>query len=203
MANVWQLVGKCIDHEGDLVDFIQYQIRNNDSSRPDFVKAEQDKKVLKYDFKHLKKIRTIKQLNALHEIGLLKEEVLRKRNLTSLELAAWPADQTQGHVYFLLADNGMVKIGKAKSVDKRLKQVKPKMPYDLEIVHKIKSDKPLKLESVFHSFFEKHRKKGEWFDLNKNDLRKISQIDSYFDFSDYDKGEIVADLVPVIGRPRR
>jgi predicted GIY-YIG superfamily endonuclease len=80
-----------------------------------------------------------------------------------------------GFVYFIQADNGLVKIGRTKDIQQRLDHFTAKLPYKLELVHSIKSNDSVELEKVFHEKYHDKRKRGEWFDLNTSDLKEVKK----------------------------
>ena len=86
-----------------------------------------------------------------------------------------PPDKT-GYVYVLQADNGLCKIGKAKVLDKRVEQLEVQLPYDLELLVSIETDDRDSLEKELHEKFADKRKKGEWFDLTKEDIAYIKGL---------------------------
>jgi len=86
-------------------------------------------------------------------------------------------ERIPGHVYLLLADNGLYKIGWAANVDNRILQLEPKLPYDLELIHSIKTDRPRTLERELHGKFADKRVRGEWFKLDTEDVAYIKGIE--------------------------
>lgn len=66
----------------------------------------------------------------------------------------------QQQVYFMQADNGMIKIGKSMCAEDRLKQLKTLSPADIVLI-----DAPLcnDSESKLHKIFAHLRHHGEWF----------------------------------------
>lgn len=81
----------------------------------------------------------------------------------------------EGYIYFLKADNGLTKIGKAINLDKRLDHFTAKLPYQLVLAHSIKSNDYTGLELELHKKFEHLRKRGEWFDLTDMHIKKIKK----------------------------
>lgn len=78
-----------------------------------------------------------------------------------------------GYVYVLRADNGLYKIGWAKILDKRIKKLEIVLPYELELIVSIQSENALALEGELHKHFADKRKKGEWFNLEAEDIVHI------------------------------
>lgn len=67
------------------------------------------------------------------------------------------------------------KIGKSDSVGRRNYELGIKLPEKLEEIHKIKTDDPTGIEAYWHKRFEGKRAKGEWFLLNKNDVKNFKR----------------------------
>ncbi|PED73034.1 hypothetical protein COL30_11835 [Bacillus pseudomycoides] len=79
----------------------------------------------------------------------------------------------KGYIYFLKADNGLIKIGKTKDLKQRLDHFTAKLPYKLELLHSIESDDYSSLEEYFHEMFANKRKRGEWFELTEEDMKEV------------------------------
>jgi hypothetical protein len=62
------------------------------------------------------------------------------------------------------------KIGKSDCVEKRHYELGIKLPEEIKIIHKIKTDDPNGIETYWHKRFEGKRKGGEWFDLSSSDV---------------------------------
>lgn len=84
-----------------------------------------------------------------------------------------PKPLVAGYIYFLKADNGLIKIGRTKDLDKRLDHFTTKLPYKLELIHSIKTSDYVGLEESFHDKYKANRKRGEWFDLDDSDIEDI------------------------------
>ena len=62
------------------------------------------------------------------------------------------------------------KIGFSKNPNNRLKTVKTHNPLDVNILATLKTDDYLSLEKQLHNEFSNKRSRGEWFELNEDDL---------------------------------
>lgn len=83
-------------------------------------------------------------------------------------------EELDGFIYVLSTGQGEYKIGlTTKKPTKRLKQIKPKLPYDLEIILVYESRDVYKDEKYYHTKFEEKRLNGEWFGLNKDDIENL------------------------------
>jgi len=97
-----------------------------------------------------------------------------------------PPEDKAGFVYFLHgAGTGFYKIGHTNCLDRRIKQISPKLPFRLELVHSIETDDRYLLESFAHKYFEKKRLEGEWFDLDSMDMHEIKGWGSYLNSSEF------------------
>lgn len=80
----------------------------------------------------------------------------------------------QGYIYFLQAENKMVKIGKAINLKNRFDQIQPKLPFKVKNIHVIKAKNYSLAESLFHDLFDQIRfEDTEWFALTNNDIEDI------------------------------
>lgn len=83
--------------------------------------------------------------------------------------------QIDGYVY-LLKSGPAYKIGRARQVDARIKQISPVLPYPVEIVHTIPSNNVVRAEAHFHKMFASKRLNGEWFDLSDQDVFALRRL---------------------------
>jgi len=74
-----------------------------------------------------------------------------------------------GYVY-LMKSGRFYKIGNSKNVERRNYEIGIKLPEDLTILHKIRTDDPIGIENYWHIRFNDKRKQGEWFDLSSSDI---------------------------------
>lgn len=82
-----------------------------------------------------------------------------------------PAPELADGFVYLLKSGRHYKIGKALSVDQRKRQLDIQLPERAEIVHRIKTDDPLGIESYWHRRFAAKRLNGEWFSLTAEDVK--------------------------------
>lgn len=76
-----------------------------------------------------------------------------------------------GYIYLLGSDDGYFKIGCSKNGTTRLNQVKLLMPFKVVLVHKIATADMLGAENFFHVLFSYRRQNGEWFTLDKEEVK--------------------------------
>ncbi|MBX3379534.1 MAG: GIY-YIG nuclease family protein [Phycisphaeraceae bacterium] len=75
-----------------------------------------------------------------------------------------------GFVY-MMKSGPLYKIGKALSVEARHKKLSTLMPEDLVILHRIQTDDSYGVEYYWHKRFATKWVKGEWFNLNDDDVK--------------------------------
>lgn len=80
-----------------------------------------------------------------------------------------------GYVYVVRA-NGLYKIGSAKDLDRRLRQLRTASPY-LEEIDFIVCVAYREIEKHLHALFSQKREAGEWFSLHEDDLFLIANTD--------------------------
>lgn len=76
----------------------------------------------------------------------------------------------QKEVVYLLKAGPYYKIGKAKDLDQRVRQVKLQLPYPVETLHSIETDDSIGIENYWHKRFACKRANGEWFLLTDDDV---------------------------------
>ena len=84
-------------------------------------------------------------------------------------------DQNEGIVY-LVKGNGLYKIGKTKSLKRRMKELKNMLPFDIELIHFWESNNYSQDESTLHRYLKKYNIKGEWFDLSESQLLELKAL---------------------------
>lgn len=79
----------------------------------------------------------------------------------------------KGSVYLMKADNGVYKIGMSVNPVQRMLSLERTLPYDLELIHTIPSNRMKHLERYFHDLFKESRLKGEWFELTHEQVEQF------------------------------
>lgn len=86
----------------------------------------------------------------------------------------FPNGKAHGFVYFVQEHmNGTFKIGKTKSIEKRMNVFGVKLPFKNELVFLIKTGNHHQTEVAFHRYFANKRLEGEWFSLSEKDIEWI------------------------------
>lgn len=88
------------------------------------------------------------------------DEIRQLRDLLPPELKRQEADERS--VYFIQADNGLIKIGVAGSPKDRLRTLRTMSPVALRLVLELPG-RGAPGESELHARFAEHRSHGEWF----------------------------------------
>lgn len=85
---------------------------------------------------------------------------------------------TSGFVYFFRYEekNSPVKIGRAKNIDSRKKQLQTSSPYDIVTIGHISTKDYFELEKKIHKEHDSKRINREWFDLTEKDIIDIIKI---------------------------
>jgi len=76
----------------------------------------------------------------------------------------------EGSVYLIKAGRHY-KIGRAFDLGRRSRDIELQLPERAVVVHVIKTDDPIGIETYWHRRFESKRKNGEWFELDETDVR--------------------------------
>jgi hypothetical protein len=138
---------------------------NNDSSYPGHTtfqnvlgnKNEQLAALLEY----------AKSQNASDDIVKLIVEGLKS---TPIKSAEKKPDGKIGYIY-LIQFGIFYKIGHSNDFDRRLREIKTKLPEEGVLVHVIETDDPEGIEAYWHNRFKEKRARGEWFKLQNDDVK--------------------------------
>jgi len=87
-------------------------------------------------------------------------------------------DNNLGYIYFIQEKLlGHIKIGRSSNLEKRLQIFATDLPFEIELVHYIKSYNYEKIELEFHKHFKRQRVNGEWFKLSDAEIFAITKND--------------------------
>jgi hypothetical protein len=82
---------------------------------------------------------------------------------------------TSGYIYFLKCQE-YVKIGISKNPIERVEQVSLLLPFEITLLHVVRSKDIYTTEKEFHNYFSNKRVNGEWFKLSDEDVNVIREI---------------------------
>lgn len=148
--------------------------------------VEKIDKIQYKDFYQLKTVKLIKYRAGFNFIDVYKNivginDLYLKSNIFK------KSDFGNEYVYFLRANKDSVKIGKSKQPKERIKQISPKMPFEPNLIHTIKTNQGLRLEKLLHELNDDKRKRGEWFYFPKNKsmrIKAMKELNSFYFFDD-------------------
>lgn len=88
-----------------------------------------------------------------------------------------------GYVYIMKDLNypDVVKIGKSKTPSIREQTLGHQIP-SIQLYKVVKTKKMRELENIIHTQYKDKRKRGEWFELNENDIKQICREYDFVDF---------------------
>jgi hypothetical protein len=119
------------------------------------------------------------QLTALLEYARAQNAPAHIIELIANGLKAAPIKSTEkksaagiGYVY-LIKFGDFFKIGRSNDFDRRLREIKTKLPEEGELIHVIETDDPEGIEAYWHNRFKNCRAKGEWFKLSNDDVKAL------------------------------
>jgi len=105
------------------------------------------------------------------KLAKLEFDLLNKKK----KLSKFKIRNTQGFVYFLQQENkeGPIKIGRAKDIEKRIKQLQTSLPYDLYLIGKIDSVDYISLEIEIQNEVVDRKVRREWYDITIKEAETI------------------------------
>lgn len=72
------------------------------------------------------------------------------------------------------------KVGLTKAAGRREYELGIQLAEKPKLIHEIKTDYPTILEAYWHSRFDDKRRNGEWFELDKADIRSFTKRKQFF-----------------------
>jgi hypothetical protein len=97
----------------------------------------------------------------------------------AIDVPSEPSNANQGWVYFAndVRDKGLTKIGRARDVKRRLREL-TKSVYPLELIHQIKCENSKEVELKLHRILKQYREAGtEWFRIPLSVVESWKQIE--------------------------
>jgi len=101
-------------------------------------------------------------------IELVKPENINNNNTVKKK-------NNKGYIYFIKAENGLVKIGKTINLKNRCKNIRDNNLLKTELLFAIETNNLTKIEYNLHKRYENKRDKGEWFHLTENDIGELKE----------------------------
>lgn len=160
---------------------IPFLIKNLQNSKPqvrqytlkslkNFNLSEDDLEIVKKLFKEEEK--DYNKAIAAEILKLPEGYITEKLSVTNIkEINVENTTEEIGYIYFIKElFSGRIKIGKTKNLQQRLKLFSVKLPFEIELLHYVKTNNPSYVENLFHEFFEEKRVNGEWFELDVDDI---------------------------------
>jgi hypothetical protein len=150
----------------------EFEIRKckDPGSCPNFVNEEQRRRD-----------REAEQERARQAALALYQEELRKRAEEESRQAAERVQEAKPDpcVYLvgISAQRGLIKIGIATDVRRRVKSLQTSCPFSVKLVKHWTSSDPLASERKLHSKYARHRQTGEWFCLPDHLLEALVSVD--------------------------
>lgn len=90
-----------------------------------------------------------------------------------------PSAVACGYVY-LIKSGRFYKIGRTNSPGRRGYELDLQLPEEPKTIHVIKTDDPVGIEAYWHNRFKAKRKRGEFFELDVNDVTAFKRWESIF-----------------------
>jgi len=81
--------------------------------------------------------------------------------------------QDKSGCIYLIQSNGLCKIGITKDFERRMADFQRTIPTEVNIVWSAEVEDAYKMERALHEHFKDKWVKGEWFDLNEDDMQYI------------------------------
>lgn len=109
-----------------------------------------------------------------------KPEPIVKADLTpDFELDDPKRTSVWGWIYFIMAENGLVKIGRSDNIVKRYGELRSMSPVKLELFHAVTTSNCINAEAWLHAQFAIRRDHGEWFNISAEDLEWAKTLSDY------------------------
>lgn len=147
------------------------EISLNGEGYPSIKKVEEMLRVLTKFLKHLKKLgpKEIDKINEKIEKDF-EEEMMNFNKATGKR----KREKENGYIYILKSKN-LYKIGRAKSLKSRIKTYRTENPFGIRVILQKEVDDYIGIEDRLLRKFKNKQVRGEWFKLNKEDIKWLKQ----------------------------
>lgn len=115
------------------------------------------KKLKKFILSEIERLKTEREAKDKYEKAIIKKE-----------------DNTKGYIYLIKSKN-LYKIGRAKDIQGRIKTYKTENPFGIRVIFQKVVNDYIKTENKLLKRFKDKQIRGEWFELNKEDILWIKQ----------------------------
>lgn len=112
-------------------------------------------------------------LHSDKDIKQMEEHADKRRQQRYLQDRERYVDRKKAGYVYLLHHDGLYKIGITTKLSRRLTQIGTKMPHEVTLIHSIKTDDIVGLETLLHERYATKRMNGEWFALCEEDVQAI------------------------------
>lgn len=76
-------------------------------------------------------------------------------------------------IYLVAAANGLVKIGSASDVEKRMSLLRCQSPVTVELIYALECPRAGAVERELHNKFRDHHDHGEWYRFSNEDIERV------------------------------
>lgn len=154
----------------DIAD--KLELNNNADARKVLVKE--------YGASNIKQIRLVDRLGRTQKANFVTEQqalylLNRSNKEKAYNIRGSKRDIKPDYIY-LIRVNEYIKIGYSNNINGRLRQIQTDSPYEVELVLSIKVDNGRNIEKYLHSYFKAKRVRGEWFELNNDEVKEVYNI---------------------------
>jgi len=102
---------------------------------------------------------------------LIELEVKFAAECSRLRSLGWRPPKKETLVYFIKAQNSLIKIGFTNNIEYRMNTLKTMSPLKLELLGTWPGNR--KLETIIHQNLKPYRQHGEWFAFNSGFIEKL------------------------------
>ena len=103
-----------------------------------------------------------------------EHKVSYRETCSTNETSSKTKEPEQGSIYFVQDDQGRVKIGRTKNLKQRLGEY-TKLPYEPTLITTYEAKDYIRAEKLLHEHFADKRLRGEWFNLDEEDIKAIKE----------------------------
>lgn len=108
-------------------------------------------------------------------IDICREYIANQQQKQSIKISSEEIKSKNIGEVYLFKSGKYYKIGKTRDMVRRGTEIRIQLPEELILIHSIKTDDVSGIESYWHKRFAEKRMKGEWFDLNANDIKAFKR----------------------------